>query len=167
MQQRLTSILLSALVLAMGTAGGHGFERCEPFTVFTEHGSHEITYIDLGEEGPSVGDRRIFHAPIHNEAGDVIGRIDGESSVIDRDDDGNARTIANIVYQFSTGVIVYMITPAGFTHDFGDTSAPLLPSTEAARFIIGGSGAFDGAWGSVNVVRGDKTTEVKLNVLCR
>jgi hypothetical protein len=171
MRTRLTSTLLFSLVLAMPTAGAHAdaqpFQSCEPFTVFSDHDAHKITFIDLGEKGPSVGDRRIFHAPLHNEAGDVVGRLDGESTVIDTDDEGHTRTFANIVYQFPTGVIIYMITPAGYARDFGDASAPLLPSTEADRIIIGGSGVFAGAWGSVDVIRGDKSTETKVNVSCR
>ena len=97
----------------------------------------------------------------------MVGRVDGESTVIHSDDQGNTRTIANVVYEFPTGVIVYMITPAGYVRDFGDSSAPLLPSSEAARIIVGGSGVFAGAWGSVDVIRGDKTTETKVNVSCR
>jgi len=166
MSTGLTTAFLSGLALTMATAGAHAFERCEPFTVFADHASHEITYVDLGDEGPSVGDRRIFHGELHDDAGKVVGRVDGESSVIYSDDEGNTRTIANVVYQFPTGVIVYMITPAGFARDFGDASAPLLPSAEAARIIVGGSGVFAGASGSVDVTRGDDKSETRVNVSC-
>ncbi|MCP4385017.1 MAG: hypothetical protein GY798_27000 [Hyphomicrobiales bacterium] len=167
MRTSLTSILLFGLFTAMTSAGAHAFERCEPFTVFADHDSHEITFIDVGEEGPSIGDRRVFHGVLQNEAGDPVGRVDGESSVIYSDDEGKRRTIANVVYQFPTGVIIYTITPALHTQDFGDASAPLLPSSEAARIIVGGSGVFAGAWGSVDVIRGDKTSETKVNISCR
>ena len=60
MPTRLTSTVLFALGLAMATVNAQAFERCEPFTVFTDHDAHEITLIDLGEVGPSIGDRPDF-----------------------------------------------------------------------------------------------------------
>jgi hypothetical protein len=159
--------LLLGAALAMAPGAAHAVERCEPFTVFHDHATHKRSFVDHGDQGPSVGDRQISSAPLRNAAGDVVGHLDVESTLVHGDDAGNGRLIADLVAQFPTGMIILKIPPSPYRHDFDDASKFPAPSADIARVIVGGSGAFLGASGTVEVDHRDDSTEMKFNLSCR
>lgn len=160
------SILVAGTLAGAWTTEAFAYEKCEPFTVVTTNDSHEMTYVDLNEEGPSVGDRRVFRAILQDKGGQVVGRTDGHTTVLYSDAEGNARVVVDLMLQFPTGVIFYKITPAVTEADLADATQLLFPSTASDRIIVGGSGVFAGAWGTVDVVRGDGASDLIINVSC-
>ncbi len=166
MMTRAVSLFLACAATLTGISGAQAYESCEPFTVVTTNASHEMKYIDVGEEGPSVGDRRVFRATLQDETGELVGQTDGYTTVLYSDSEGNARVVVNLVLQFPTGSILYTITPAITESDLADATELLFPSTGSDRIITGGSGVFAGAWGHVDVERGDGVSNLILNVSC-
>ena len=160
------SLVLLAGAAIAGSAEATAYEACEPFSVVTTNASHDMTYIDVGEPGPSVGDRRVFRATLQDENGAMIGRTDGHTTVLYAGEDGKSRVLVNLVLQFPTGTILYTITPAITDTDIADATELLFPSTGSDRIITGGSGIFSGAWGNVDVVRGDGASELIFNISC-
>jgi hypothetical protein len=160
-----TTALLSGLALTVATAGAHAFERCEPFSVYSDHAAQKHAFIDHGAEGPSVGDRRITYTPLRNAAGDIVGDLDSEVTAMHPDADGNLRTSRDVILQFPDGVILYKILPHRPLHAINDLSGPIA-QPDATRLITGGSGVFDGARGTVSLVRDDTSTEFIINVSC-
>lgn len=161
-----TTSLLSGLVFAMATAGAQAFERCETFSVFSDHAAQKHAYVDHAEEGMSVGDRRITYTPLRNAAGDIVGDLDSEVTAVHPDADGNLRTSRDVILQFLDGVILYKILPHRPLRAINDLSGPIA-HPDARRIITAGSGIFAGATGTVSLVRDDTSTEFVVNVTCR
>lgn len=160
------SLALLGVVVIAGPTEATAYEACEPFSVVTTNASHDMTYIDVGEPGPSIGDRRVFRATLQDANGAMIGRTDGHTTVLYPAEDGKARVLVDLVLQFPSGTILYTITPAITETDVADATELLFPSTGSDRIIAGGSGVFSGAWGSVDVVRGDGASELIFNISC-
>jgi len=150
----------------MASASAHAFERCEPFSVFSDHAVQKHAYIDHGDEGPSVGDRRISYSALRNEAGETVGHLDGETNAMHPDADGNPRTSGEVILQFPDGVIFYKVPPHRPLRDITDLSKPIA-QPDALRIIVGGSGVFAGATGTVSLVRDDTSTEFIIDVSCK
>ena len=166
MRAKLTSILLPALTVTLLSGGAQAYEKCEPFSVFSNIAEQKRVAIDHGDKGPSVGDRRIASWPLRDENGDVVGQFDAEGTAHHPDSDGNLRSSADVMVQLPTGVLLYKVVPAPAMRDFiGDTSGPAVQPS-AARVITGGSGVFEGATGTVDITRGDTTVEYRFNVSC-
>jgi hypothetical protein len=149
----------------MATSAAHAFERCEPFTVVVDRTEVKAEFVDHGDQGPSVGDRRIVYMPLHNEAGDVIGHLDGEFTAMHPDADGSIKIASVSLMQFPTGVLIFKLTPQRAVEDFSDAGA-IPPPSEAARIIVGGSGVFAGATGTIEVERRDDTIVHTIKVTC-
>ena len=64
---------LLGISLALVSTEAEAQDTCAPFSVFVDRSTEQITFIDTGEEGPSVGDRRFYAAVLICEAGDEIG----------------------------------------------------------------------------------------------
>lgn len=166
MPTKLTCTILLGLGLIMASPGARAFERCEPFTVVVDHGEVQVEFVDHGDEGPSVGDRRIVYMPLHDEAGEVIGHLDGELTAMHPDDEGNLKISSEATLQFPDGVLVYKLVPHRAVGDISDPDVvPTHP--DPLRLIVGGSGVFAGASGSIEMERHDDHTVQTVNVTCR
>src|SRR3712207_7709437 len=65
--------------------------RSTTLTVVTKTGG--IKVVDLGPQGPSHGDLRVFSVPLYNESGkEKVGRLDAFCAVTDPADEPNERS---------------------------------------------------------------------------
>lgn len=154
------------LALAATAAGAQAFERCEPFSVYLIEDSRKRAYIDHGDAGPSVGDRRINSAVVADESGEPIGRYDSEASAVHAGDAGEMRLSGRAQIQFEDGAITYETLAAPAARAFDDTGGGAA-HTDTLRLITAGSGVFAGATGTITAVRGDDGDCLDVDVSCR
>ncbi len=111
------------------------------------------TYLDLGAAGESAGDVRIFNFPGTTDDGAPV-RTDWimTTTAIDMPEAGVETRIAKGVFTFGDEGDQLILEGAAL---YPGEGATLAPATRVVRSIIGGSGAYAGASGSVESVRAD------------
>lgn len=143
-------ILLASIsvVAAIAVAAGCGDDGETLSVVAPAQGLHQST-VDLGPEGKSGGDIYVFDGPLLDEdEEESIGNVYGTQTSIALDSD--AETVqAMITYDFGDGD---RITIGGIgQYPRGD--AGLVEGQEFERPILGGTGRYAGADGTVTTVR--------------
>ena len=167
---RRVPVLLGALVVvvvAMGMIGVLGAvpgnaandrtvakARSTTITVVTKTGG--IKVVDLGAQGPSHGDMRVFSVPLYNESGkEKVGRLDAFCVVTDPAKEPNERThMAECTYTYTL--------PGGEISAQGVNAYPKLsePAPRSVDAITGGTGKYAGVRGERRFeTHGNKVTD--------
>jgi hypothetical protein len=158
-------VALVMVVLALGIMGvlravsaspdtaANAKARSTTLTVVTKTGG--IKVVDLGPQGPSHGDLRVFSVPLYNESGkEKVGRLDAFCAVTDPADEPNERShMAECTYTYTL--------PGGEISVQGVNAYPKLsePAPRSVDAISGGTGKYAGVRGEVEVeTRGKKVT---------
>jgi hypothetical protein len=123
-------------------------------TVVTKTGG--IKVVDLGPQGPSHGDLRVFSVPLYNESGkEKVGRLDAFCAVTDPADEPNERShMAECTYTYTL--------PGGEISVQGVNAYPKLsePAPRSVDAITGGTGKYAGVRGERRFeTRGNKVTD--------
>lgn len=142
-------IALAALVAAFAVGAGCGGEGSESLSVVASAKGLNQKTVDLGPEGKSAGDVYVFDGPLlDSEEQESIGNVYGTQTSIALDSD--AETVqAMITYDFGDGD---RLTVGGIgQYPRGDTG--LAEGQEFERPILGGTGRYAGADGTVTSVR--------------
>jgi hypothetical protein len=144
----LTSVSLSvvlAVVVGAGCAGD------DVRTVVVRHPAVPApTLLDLGDEGPSVGDIRIWHFDaVADDGGEVRTDWTMVTTAVDTPEPGLETRMSKAVFTFGGGDFLVLEGVAPYPA----SGAVLAEETTTIRVIIGGTGRFDGAGGSVESTR--------------
>ncbi len=155
LSRRVPVLLLGALVVvvvAMGMIGVLGavpgnaandrtVAKERTLTVVTK--TRGIKVVDLGAQGPSHGDLRVFSVPLYNESGkEKVGRLDAFCVVTDPADEPNQRAhMAECTYTYTL--------PGGEISVQGVNAYPKLsePAPRSVDAITGGTGKYAGLRG--------------------
>ena len=125
--------------------------RSTTITVVTKTGG--IKVVDLGPQGPSHGDLRVFSVPLYNESGkEKVGRLDAFCAVTDPADEPNERAhMAECTYTYTL--------PGGEISVQGVNAYPKLSELPpgSVNAITGGTGKYAGVQGEERFeTRGNK-----------
>ena len=128
--------------------------RSTTITVVTKTGG--IKVVDLGAQGPSHGDMRVFSVPLYNESGkEKVGRLDAFCVVTDPADEPNERAhMAECTYTYTL--------PGGEISVQGVNAYPKLsePAPRSVDAITGGTGKYAGVRGERRFeTHGNKVTD--------
>ena len=146
-----TTSIIGAIIgasLIFSACGGDGTQ-----TVTVQHGAvPKPVYIDLGEEGASVGDQRIFH--FDGTSNDITVSMDWVMTTtgIDSPEAGVETRVTNAVMLFG-GLDDSLLLEGTGWYPGGD--ATFKVSSTLVRAIIGGTGKYAGARGWVESTRND------------
>jgi hypothetical protein len=134
----------AVIAVSAGCGGGDGETLS---VVATAKGLHQTT-VDLGRQGKSGGDVYVFDGPLLDaEEKESIGSVYGTQTSIALDSDSET-VQAMITYDFRNGD---RITVGGIgQYPRGDTG--LVENQEFERPILGGTGRYAGASGTVTSV---------------
>jgi hypothetical protein len=137
--------MIGAAIAVIAGCGG-GSETLS--VVATAKGQH-LSTVDLGRQGKSGGDVYVFDGPLlDSEEEESIGSVYGTQTSIALDSDSET-VQAMITYDFRNGD---RITVGGIgKYPRGDTG--LVENQEFERPILGGTGRYAGARGTVTSVR--------------
>ena len=133
---------LAVLALALALAGCSGRST---LTVEVNHPRFEnIHLVDLGDEGPSAGDIRVFTAT-GTSAGNTPVRTDWELITIDHSDTSEIRN-ARATFVFGDGAD-QLVFAGSATYPVG--GGTLDKGVVVRRAVLGGTGRYSGATGWV------------------
>jgi hypothetical protein len=104
--------------------------------------------IDLGAPGKTPGDLYVFAGPLTDSHGHAIGRIRGDQTSI-AIDDGAETVQLNATYQFRDGQVVV----GGLSQYPLDPSNNPIAGRTFVRSVLGGTGRYEGAHGTMTTVR--------------
>ncbi len=159
----LASVVVGALGIGLwGAVGSASPEsaanakeaRSTTITVSTKTGGIEV--VDLGAQGPSHGDMRVFSVALYNESGkEKVGRLDAFCVVTDPADEPNERAhMAECTYTYTL--------PGGEISAQGVNAYPKLsePAPRSVDAITGGTGKYAGVRGERRFeTHGNKVTD--------
>ncbi len=144
------ALLLGVVGLA-GCGDDHDGGRRGDDTVTVEHGPVPApVLVDLGDEGPSVGDQRIFH--FEGTSGDTAVTMDWimTTTAVDSPEVGVESRVTNAVFLFGGLDDSLLLEGTGW---YPGEGATLEVSATLVRAIIGGTGMYAGASGYVESTR--------------
>ena len=152
-KRRVSVLLLASVVVALGRGlwgavgsaspdtAANAKARSTTITVSTKTGG--IKVVDLGAQGPSHGDMRVFSVTLYNESGkEKVGRLDAFCTVTDPADESAEKAhMAECTYTYTL--------PGGEISVQGVNAYPKLsePSPKSVDAITGGTGNYAGVRG--------------------
>lgn len=159
---KLTALTLSTVLavavtsgaLTSGSALAQG-QACERLELLSTNADREVHFVDFDGDGPSVGDRRIGHRHLVGQDGTVVADRMWTVTVHEVDDAGEPTvTTSESVTAFPDGTVFSMIDNRDPTN-VADETRRHSNAQRPPQAIIGGTGAYAGATGTVEVIRGD------------
>ena len=149
MKKRLIGASLAATAVLLTAIPAMSAEDLPPCGTFTVMGSSEldVTVLDTGEEGDSVGDQRYGQRALVTADGEALGDLRFIASVFDPGGDGNGVTIlhARTIHTLPEGTIhgsSQLLIEAA-------TDEEALPQGQVVIAVIGGTGAYAGSRGQI------------------
>jgi hypothetical protein len=109
----------------------------------------ELSFVDTGDTGPSLGDALVFHSNLVKD-GDKVGHAGGVCTLTSLEEGATGEFQCNATYWFENGQITLqgLLQPSG---EFPD------------RFVVpvtGGSGAYQGVGGELHELQTSETRSV-------
>ena len=131
--------VVALVLLGLAGCGDDGGDKKQKITLESRKGV-VLTTEDNGDRGPSAGDQRTFTQTL-TENGNVVGRLDGATSITDRIG-GLEQRLGVIQFSLKDGAII----AAGV---YGARPGVNVPGVVVTRAITGGTGKYAGARGTV------------------
>ncbi len=166
---RIVSIFFGMLTFLMLSSCGRSTAdkpNSEIFTLMTKSQSH--FQIDVGEEGHSHGDIRIFEGLLTEKNENVVGRYTAMQNTVslaqksDNSDEVHEDRFRTIIFEFDDGSTMIA---TGISH-FTVGEPRFAMNDPRVRAIIGGTGKYVGARGQITTTRiGEFLYEVKFEIL--
>ena len=147
---RLGAVFLAGGLLVISACGSDGSDTVVADTARTitvEHGPVPApVLVDLGDEGNSVGDQRIFH--FDGTTGDATVAMDWimTTTAIDEPEAGVETRVTNAVFQMDGLDSTLLLEGTG---RYPGEESTFEPASTLTRAIIGGTGDYAGATGWV------------------
>lgn len=148
MVKRLSFALAFGLVSSVAAAADD--PKCGAFEMRLTNG--DMRLVDPGDDGPSVGDHRVGTYDIIDADGNVIGMQIADLTIVSIRD-GLSYLSGSVSGVYDEGTIHY--------HIIGSVGDPTVPAVRSGQVsnreyaVIGGTGIFSGAYGTVTAYDGD------------
>ncbi|WP_421725193.1 hypothetical protein [Bauldia sp.] len=140
-----------ALATETGLAQGRA---CDELTLVSMNDHREVHFVDFDNDGPSIGDRRIGHRRLVDKDGNVIADRVWTVTVQEVDDAGEPTvTASEAVTLFEDGNIFTRVDNRDPVN-VDDLTTMHSNAQRPPQAIIGGTGAYAGATGTLEVIRG-------------
>ena len=164
MKLMLFAASLAATVLASPAA----FAGCDPFIAHGPHDQREAHHVDVGNDGPSVGDKVVGQRGLTGEDGKPIGTFQWLATVNELDDSGVPMSSdASVIMTLDRGALFGVGTVRhGRQLETYSEGPGIVPRTTASWDIIGGTGDFSGASGMLTLEVEDSHNIFRADLTC-
>lgn len=143
-----------AIALTSGSVLSQG-QACDHLKLLSTNDDREVHFVDFDGDGPSVGDRRIGHRRLVGQDGTVVANRMWTVTVLEVNGAGEPTvTTSESVTAFPDGN-VFSMTDNRDPTNVADETTRHSNAQRPPQSIIGGTGAYAGATGTVEVIRGD------------
>lgn len=136
-------LLLCALGAGGAVAAAHGGQSSAPrvLRLTATIDPHSIQTTDVGAHGPSAGDVTVYSATVRSGK-TVVGRLEGATTAADPDYQGDVKTEYLALHDGTIAIV-----------GGGQSGAPGVgrPDSKILDAVVGGTGRYVGAGGSVSV----------------
>jgi len=151
---RLTTCLAVGLLVSLAACSDDDDSKSSSRTVTVSHPEVQPpTLLDLGDEGPSVGDQRVFHLDGTDDDGNAVTvEFVMITTAVDSPEVGVQTRIATGVFSFGYDGDQLILEGAAL---YPGEGATLKVSSSTIRSIVGGSGKYAGASGWVESIHND------------
>jgi hypothetical protein len=150
--QAINTIAARLFGIGLATVGfGVGAFAADVVTTIKLHQSPpDLTTVDLGQEGRSVGDVLGFEAKLQ-EDNKVVATINGYNVIMDVAGSGEKLEdrFSHIVFDFGNGSTIVIAGRSAYT----PSTLEIVDKVEQPRAIVGGTGKYIGARGQVTTSR--------------
>jgi hypothetical protein len=142
---------IAAAVLMLVAASSNADAACGPLTVTSVSGTREVHFRDQdGSGGITPGDTRTGEMALVNADGSTAGKIHWLATVQATDADGKPTAYDEVqVFTFDDGA-VFTVNRHAPAASFEETTTTIVP-TGATRRIVGGTGAYAEASGTMDI----------------
>ncbi len=157
---------IAGLALVSTPAFADGEKACDSMILYGPPEHREAYFIDMEGDGLSVGDRRIGQRGVFNEAGERVAERVWSMTVLEVDESGEASltTVENMTI-FDDGVL-FATFGNRMAVDTANPETTHFPSSGTAHTIIGGTGAYSGAVGTVETVQDGNDFAYVITLIC-
>lgn len=142
---------------------------CEPFVVTSPVSGREAGVADGGEPGPGPGDRPFGRRGLVDANGNAIGTLNWNSHVLAVNGDGVPTEVeVTQLWDFDDGAIFVhgMSVYQSRLKDFEDAPAFDSSDPEITWTILGGTGAYAGASGTISAKADGQDLAFRVDVTC-
>lgn len=154
------------LAMLSTPAMADGEKACDSMTLYGPPEHREAHFIDMQGDGLSVGDRRIGQRGVFNEAGERVADRVWSMTVLEVGDDGEASlTAVENMTIFEDGVL-FATFGNRMAVDTANPDVTHFPSSGTAHTIIGGTGAYAGAIGTLETVQEGTDFAYVITLVC-
>lgn len=149
-----TGIALAALLVSCGSAGREGtLDKKQSVTLVVQQAAPTLNPVDVDPQGPSVGDRLEFTAALS-----IDGKPAGELSGVLTVQSLGKSDGASVVKEQRKGTLTFQLSATDSlqvsgTSKYKPNKKEMEVGDPQERSVIGGTGAYDGARGTVTTVR--------------
>jgi len=140
----LAAVLAVAAVYLAGPAAA--FEFCSEKTLYTTDAGRQVTFVDVGTEGPSIGDQRIGQKDLLDSAGEKVGVFRWVATIVQMSE-GEDKPVYRVKksYELEDGIL-FGAAIDNVKSPVGDTSMVSIVSGQTS--ILGGVGRFANVTGT-------------------
>lgn len=160
------SIPIQICVLGLWAGFASGAQAaCGPFEVISDGSERKVFYLDEGDEGPSVGDKRVGFRVVKDADGNPLGEHQWINQTVLLDASGNpSRTMETHAVTLEDGQLFYsvankLISPPALTE------RPSVP--DHVGVVTGGSGVYASATGTVSIAFDGNGISYSFDISCR
>ncbi|MEM7444051.1 MAG: hypothetical protein AAF414_12050 [Pseudomonadota bacterium] len=146
-----TLLRSSVLALALGISTSAAAQTCEPFVAHGAGDTRSVSYINVGDPGPSRGDMRLGGRLLVDDDGNQLGAYSWILTMIDQPDEDGRGTVQIKAYLELAGGQLVLETIVQSTGRLDDTDAVVVrPPIEYD--VVGGTGIYETAVGTARLV---------------
>ena len=141
--------LIATALLPVAGCGGEDDDEPETLNLVSDPKEEVFEVIDLGDKGATVGDIFVFEGPMLDpDSEEVVGQAYGTQTSLSLDDESQV-VQAMITYELEDSGQILI----GGTAEYPAEGDGLVEGEEYVRPILGGTGDYAGADGSLTTVR--------------
>ncbi|MEX3008659.1 hypothetical protein [Hoeflea sp. TYP-13] len=159
---------LLALTILPAGAGAEGQRKCESFSVTGPFSTAITEFADIDANGKaSTGDKQLGQIRLHNDKDDQMGERSWVMTVLDLADDGSLKSaFTESISSFYDGAIYTVTKVRDMPANSFEDGQLAIEWSEYTSPIIGGTGAYAGARGTVTAVLGDGKIDYSFDLEC-